>query len=146
METEVRTYGKLLIFGSYSILEPGNIGLVVNVDKGTTTKIEETKTGQIVLDIKNFDISVSGTLDGHKINLKKEHDTISFIKNAVEYAFKYLNSKGIKIKEIKLTSINDPELYITRKLKTGFGSSATSTVGAVAAVLALHGINDKKIV
>ncbi len=142
----MRTYGKLLIFGSYSILEPGNIGLVVNVNKGTTTKVQETDTNQLVFDIKNFDISVSGTRDGHKINLKKEHDSINYVKNAVEYSFNYLNSKGIKIKNLKLTSINDPELFITRKLKTGFGSSATSTVGAVAAVLALHGIDDKKIV
>lgn len=142
----MRTYGKLLLFGAYAILEPGNIGLVVNVNKGTTTKIEETKSGQVVLDMKNFDISVSGTVDGHKLNLRKEHDEVEFVKKAVEYSFKYLNHKHIKIKDIKITSINDPELFITRKLKTGFGSSATSTVGVVAAVLALHGITDKKIV
>lgn len=146
MESVVRTYGKLLIFGSYAILEPGNIGLVVNVDKGTTTKIEETKEGQLVLDMKNFDISVSGTVAGHRISLKKEQDTVRFIKNAIESSFKYIKQKGVKIKDIKVTSINDPELYITRKMKTGFGSSATSTVGAVAAVLGLHGIDDRKIV
>ena len=146
MGIEVRTYGKMLVFGSYAILEPGNIGLVININKGTTTKVEETESGQLVFDIKNFDISVSGTLDGHKINFKKEYSSINYIKNAVEYSFKYLYSKGINIKNIKLTSINDPELYITRKLKTGFGSSATSTVGAVAGVLALHGIKDRKIV
>ncbi|MBT3720806.1 hypothetical protein HN789_06540 [archaeon] len=146
METQIRTYGKLLIFGSYAILEPGNIGLVVNVNKGTTTKIEETREGQLVLDIKNFDISVSGTVQGHKINLKKEHDEVYYVKNAIEYSFKYLKNQGIKIKDVKITSINDPELFITRKLKTGFGSSATSTVGVVAAILELHGIENRKLV
>jgi ERG8-type phosphomevalonate kinase len=143
MEIEVKTYGKMLIFGAYSILEPGNIGLVVNVNKGTTTRIEETKGGQLVLDIKNLDISVTGSVTGHKIKLQKENDSVLFIKNAIEYSFKYLNHEGIRIKDIKITSINDAELIVTRKLKTGFGSSATSTVGAVAAILGLHGINDR---
>jgi ERG8-type phosphomevalonate kinase len=146
MESTIKAYGKILVFGSYSILEPGNTGLVVNVDKGTTTTVQQTHTGRIVIDLSTFEIKVYGIRESHKLKLNETPEKLKFIKNAVEYTFRYLNHKGIEIKDIRLISVNDPEVYLRRNIKTGFGSSATSTVSAVAAILNLHDINDRDLV
>ncbi len=146
METTAKAYGKILVFGAYSILEPGNIGLVANVDKGTKITVTETDSGRIVFDLKNFKISVYGRVKGHKLKLEKNPEELKFIKSAVERTFEYLKYKRIKIKDVSLLSINDPELYLGKKQKTGLGSSATATVATVAAMLEEHGINDKELV
>jgi len=142
---KAKAYGKILIFGAYSILEPGNVGLVVNIDKGTTTEVAETKSGRAVFNFKNFKILVAGERDGHKLDFKKSPEKIKFIKTAVEHTYKYLKYKEIRIKDIKLATMNDAEMNI-KDMKTGFGSSATSTVSTVAAVLKLHGIDDRELV
>jgi phosphomevalonate kinase len=146
MEIKAKAFGKILIFGAYSILEPGNIGLVVNIDKGTTSTVIETSSGKIVIDLSNFKVIVQGVMENNRLKLKKETELFKFIKNAVDYSFRYLHYKACKIKDIRLVSYNDPELYVTKELKTGFGSSATSTVSAVAAILSLHGIEDREAV
>ena len=146
MNTKAKAYGKILLFGGYSILETGNLGLVVNVDKGTTTTVEETRSGRMVLNLRNFEIIVEGYRKEHKLFFKKEPDVIIYLKNAIEYSYLYLKSQNIKLKDIKLISHNDPELGNDKFHKTGFGSSATATVSAVAAILNLHGIDDKDLV
>jgi ERG8-type phosphomevalonate kinase len=146
MNTKAKAYGKILLFGGYSILESGNIGLVVNVDKGTTTTVEETRSGRMVLNLKNFEIIVEGYREEHKLFFKKEPKVIIYLKNAIEYSYLYLKSQNIKLKDIKLISHNDPELGNDKFHKTGFGSSATATVSAVAAILYLHGIEDRDLV
>jgi ERG8-type phosphomevalonate kinase len=145
MESTAKAYGKILVFGAYSVLEPGNIGWVVNIDKGTTTTVQETKEGRLVIDLANFQISVYGVVQGSKLKLEKNPEIIKYTKNAVEFALRYLNYKGVKIKDIRLISANDPELSVKNK-KTGFGTSASSTVSTVAAVLKLHDIDDRNLV
>ena len=146
MESIAKAYGKILVFGAYSILEPGNIGLVVNIDKGTTATAQETTSGNIVIDLSNFEIVVYGKIEGNRLILEKDPEILRYIKNAVDYSFQYLNYKKVRVKDLKLISYNDPELYINKKLKTGFGSSATVTVSTVAAILKLHDIDDKDLV
>ncbi|MBN2368399.1 hypothetical protein JXC34_05255 [Candidatus Woesearchaeota archaeon] len=145
MQSAAKAYGKLLVFGAYSILEPGNIGLVVNIDKGTTTSLQETHEGRIVIDLENFEIDVYGVLEDGRLKLKQNPEIITFVKNSVEYSFRYLNKKGVKLRDIRLISYNDPEMQL-KNIKTGFGSSATSTVSAVAAVLSLHDVDDRDAV
>ena len=142
---KVKAYGKILVFGAYSILEPGNLGLVVNINKGTTTEISETKSGRAVFNLKNFKITLSGERDGHELNLKKTPEIAKYIKTAVENTYMYLKHNEIRLKNIKLESMNDPELNI-KDMKTGFGSSATSTVSGVATVLKLHGVDNRELV
>ncbi len=139
---KAKAYGKILLFGAYGILEPGNIGLVLNVNKGTTTETKETESGKIIFDMKNFKINAEVKLD--LLHLFKNPGMI-YVKNAVQYSFEYLRSKDIKVKDIKITTVNDAEFQIGRH-KTGFGSSATSTVSAVAAILKLHDIDDRETV
>ncbi len=145
MEASAKAYGKLLIFGAYSILEPGNTGLVVNVSRGTTTKAYATDAGTVVFDLKNFEIKTYGRLSGGKIKLEKDNEVMIFIKSAVQFSFEYLASIGKEVMGIRIVTYNDPELS-AKSMKTGFGSSATSTVSAVAAILKLHGIDDREIV
>jgi len=145
MEASVKAYGKILVVGGYSILEPGNVGLVVNVNKGTTTSVQETQTGRIVIDLSNFQISVYGYVQGHKLQLKHNPEELKFIKSAVENTFKYLNYKSVRLRDIRLMSYNDAELT-HEKLKTGLGSSATATVSTVASILRLHDIEDIDLV
>ncbi len=146
MEITVKAYGKVLVFGAYSILEPGNLGLVVNIDKGTSATAQETQSGRIIIDLQNFQIQVYGVVRDGKLELTKNPEIVRFIENAVKYTYKYLSTTGKEIKDIRLISYNDPEFYVEKKFKTGFGSSATSTVSAVAAVLELHGISNPEIV
>ena len=146
MEISVKAYGKVLIFGAYSILEPGNIGLVVNIDKGTSATAQETQSGRIVIDMANFEIQVYGVVKDGKLELTKNPEIVKYIENAVKYAYQYLSTTGVEIRDIRLVSYNDPEFYVEKKFKTGFGSSATSTVSAVSAVLELHGISKPEIV
>ena len=85
MEVSVKAYGKVLIFGAYSILEPGNIGLVVNIDKGTTATAQETQSGRVIIDLQNFQIQVYGVVRDGKLELTKNPEIVRFIENAVKY-------------------------------------------------------------
>lgn len=145
MEATSKAYGKILVFGGYSILESGNIGLVVNIDKGTTTTAQETQAGRLIIDLSTFKISIYGKFQGDKLQ-KINPESINFVKNAVDYTIKYLQHRNEKISDLRLITYNDPEFYIGKKFKAGFGSSATSTVSTVASVLAMHHIEDRELV
>ncbi|MEM4397756.1 MAG: hypothetical protein QW757_03995 [Candidatus Woesearchaeota archaeon] len=142
---KVKSYGKILIFGAYSILERGNLGYVATIDKGNITEVKETDSGKIVIDLKNYQISINGIYKNNFFQLEKENDSLIYIKNAINYSFQYLSYKKIKIKNIILTSVNEPEFNIKNQ-KTGLGSSSCSVVSAVAGILALHDIQDRNIV
>jgi phosphomevalonate kinase len=134
---KVKAYGKVLVFGAYAILEPGNLGLVVNVDKGTTADTEGSQPGKYVFDEKEFAISVNGE--------KRDIEDLKFLKCALNAVFEYMKLRGIPMQDVRLSSTNDPQLSLNGK-KTGFGSSATAIVSAVAAILKLHDIDDRDLV
>ena len=116
----VKAYGKVLVYGGYSILDDGT-GLVVNVDKGTTTKAsfsENDKTEIIVSHIKS-----------------NEKDKLKFAEAAVEAARTFINSN----RPLRIESTNDKEL--NPGSKAGFGSSATSSVSIIASILDLHSVD-----
>ncbi|MEM3374336.1 MAG: hypothetical protein QXE31_03890 [Candidatus Woesearchaeota archaeon] len=142
---KAKAYGKILIFGAYSILEPGNLGYVATINKGTTTEVKETDSGKLIIDLTNFQISIEGNFKNNILKLEKEHDSLNFIKNAINYSFQYLAYKKVKIKDIKLTSIND-QIFSINNQKTGLGSSSCSVVSTVASILSLHDINNRDIV
>lgn len=146
MTVKCKAYGKILVFGAYSILEPGNIGLVVNVNKGTAVTVNVLSSGKYVLDLKNYNITVKGKRVGNLLQLAEEKETLKFVRCAVESCFEYLNSMSKQIKDIEIITENDPELSPSIEKKTGFGSSATSTVATVASVLKQHDIEGRDIV
>jgi len=111
----VKAYGKVLVYGGYSILE-GGIGLVVNVDKGTTTKASFLENNKIEIKVKGIE----------------NKNKLIFAESAVKIAREYLKTK----KGIMIESVNDKEM--NPKTKAGFGSSATATVSIIAAILDLH--------
>ena len=112
----VKAYGKVLVYGGYSVLE-GGTGLVVNVDKGTTTKASFSDETEIIV--------------AHI----KDKDKLRFAESAVKAARGFLKSDT----ELKIESRNDEEM--NPGSKAGFGSSATSTVSIVASILNLHGVD-----
>ncbi|MEK6917126.1 MAG: hypothetical protein AABW92_05275 [Nanoarchaeota archaeon] len=112
-------YGKILVFGGYAILEPDNIGLVVNVDKGVTAEVSEA--AKTIIDTKGMDDS--------------------FVKIAVKEAYGYLKTRKIPFKNLKIKTASDKEMFIEKK--TGLGSSAAVTVAVVAAVLKFYGIDGR---
>ena len=138
----VKAYGKILVFGSYSILEPGNVGLVLTTDKGTETTVKKIKTNEIRFNLKSFDKIFSMELSDNNIEIKEE--IFLFIKNAVLYTLEYLGSLGKKISGLEISSINDSELT-NNEIKKGMGSSATSTVSTVAAILKLYDIDNRDL-
>jgi phosphomevalonate kinase len=142
---KVKAYGKILLFGAYSLLEPGNIGLVVNIDKGTTVTADKTDIGKMVFDLKDFRISVTGDLEDGNIFFHMPPPELKFMRNAVQHSLEYLQRNQKEVSPLKLESVNDPELTI-KGLKAGFGTSATSTVATVAAVLGIHGIDNRELV
>lgn len=141
-----KAYGKLLVFGAYSILEQGNIGLVVNVNRGTKVTAKETSSGRFIFDLKNFRINIKAIRKGNLLEMMMPDDSVSYVKSAVECCFEYLNHLGKQIKDMEIITENDPELSTGLGVKTGLGSSATSTVATVASVLRLHDIDDRDIV
>lgn len=140
-----KAYGKILIFGAYSILEKGNLGYVATINKGTTTDIKETDSGKLIIDLSNYNLTITGEFKNKLLRFNNDHSIFNFVKKAVDYSFQYLIYKKIKINDIKLLIISDPEFSINN-LKTGLGSSSTSVVSTVASILALHNITDRDIV
>jgi phosphomevalonate kinase len=138
-----KAYGKILVFGAYSILEPGNTGLVVNVNKGTTATIE--KSDRYEISVPQFGINLYFSYENNQVITDIESDRIIFLENAIEYSFKYLKYKKIPVKKFHLITKNDIEMSPSG-IKSGLGSSATSVVSSVSAILKFHDINIKDVV
>ena len=138
----VKAYGKIVLFGAYSVLEPGNIGMVLQVNHGSTACVRVAFEKDLEIDLPNFDIFTSGHFVDDKLRLLKDRAELVFVKNSIEYVYAYLKIVKIPWKKIKVTCKTDNEL-INEKVKTGFGSSATAVVSVVSAILKFHGIDDK---
>ncbi|MFH0875916.1 MAG: hypothetical protein V1859_08310 [archaeon] len=135
----IKVYGKVLVFGAYSILETGNVGLVMNVNKGTAANVTKEKKGiKIILD--DYNIKEHAIYAKGKIILKSKYKYLLFAKNAILYSLKYLELKKIKHQAFSIRTKNDKEMN-PGGIKAGLGSSASSTTAIVASILSLHGID-----
>ncbi|MFH0987613.1 MAG: phosphomevalonate kinase [Patescibacteria group bacterium] len=138
--------GKISIAGEWAILEPGNPGMVVAVDKRAYVKIEKSRDKKIHINIKDFGIrNLEAKFQKGQLRFPKNFRTgkkVSFLKSAIETVLRFLQ----KYKPFKIYS-SSRELGIKKEdrfREIGLGSSAAIVVATVAAVLKFHGINIKK--
>ncbi|NOZ80157.1 MAG: hypothetical protein GXP63_00670 [DPANN group archaeon] len=145
-QVQVKAFGKVLVFGGYAILEEGNIGLVVNVDKGTEVTVRDNPEGRFSAAIPQYDLHTSGSFEEGKLVLDQGDTRLSFLVNAVTYARQYLEAQHVPFRDVGIITRNDAELIGSKGKKTGLGSSASSTVAIVAAILKFHGVDDRDVV
>ena len=139
-----KAYGKIVLFGGYSVLEPGNVGLVLQVNCGISTEIKKALDSCLYINLHDFKLLSKGIFVRNKLILENDKKEFIFSKNAIQYAVLYLRSIGNIIKEMDINCYSDDEM-INNSQKTGFGSSAAATVSIVSAILKYHGVYDKII-
>jgi len=126
----IKVFGKVLVFGGYAILEPGNVGLVVNIGKGIASEISKRSDSKVR--IRNTDYRIDTWSDPSGLP--------GFAGRAAYYTYRYLEMQGKHSNGLDIELKNDPEMGDISH-KPGFGSSAASTVAVVASILHAHGID-----
>ncbi len=147
----VRARGKVLVSGGYAILEGGR-GLVLTVDKGTTTRAGMQEDKKIIISIPNLNIDVHGRYTSKGILFQKvtaeQHNKLRFAIAAIKEAIgiiekkfkKKIGKKKKSFQGVSVESVNDDAVTLKGK-KTGLGSSAAAVVSIIAALLDLYGID-----
>ena len=138
-------FGKILLFGGYAILEPGNVGLVLCIDKGLHFSVQKRSDSNIIVRSPQYAIAAVGKYDGNTACFSEKDPSFLFIEQATAYSITYLQYKKIDITGFELDIRTDDALLMKNK-KTGFGSSAAVTVGVVQSVLGCFGITDKDVI
>lgn len=136
MEVISSSPGKVLLIGSYSVLERPSVALVLGISARARVKIEENK--------ENFIFSPQLDLEGYEEELK-ENKKAKFITTALECVRRYIKLKNLKEKKFKIESYTDEEFKIGKE-KSGLGSSASITTATIAGLLAFYGIKDKETI
>ena len=139
---ELKAYGKVLLYGGYSLLETfdgkSGIGLVLNVNKGTSAEITKLDYNDCIIEVPRKEILVKGKIEDNRLVIE-EHKYLKFVIDAVKTTVSHIKKEG----GLHISLENDKELGYY-KVKTGIGSSATSTVVTVASVLCANGIDPIK--
>ncbi|MFH1445359.1 MAG: phosphomevalonate kinase [Nanoarchaeota archaeon] len=133
--------GKQFLSGEWAILEVGNPGLVLAVNKRVHVEIEPADEITITIDdfgIKDFKADFDGTeLKWRQEPTKEEVQGLMFTKRTIETVLKYIGEwKTFKMRswgELSQITLENGE---TKKI--GFGSSAASVVAITSALLKLH--------
>ena len=148
--------GKLMIAGEWAILEQGNACVVGAVNKRMQAQIEKLESvgsdRKIVLNSEDMAIvNREGTFDGKKLTFNPELSDdearkLKFVKEAIEVSMRYVfESTGhTESFSLKTTGKGTQITVDGVAKKVGFGSSASSTVATIGAVLELHGIHIEK--
>jgi len=147
---KVSAPGKVFISGEWSVLRPGNSCVVAAVDKKVNVIVKKSKDESIDLSIKDFNINnlkakfVKNRLQFNQKLNKDERQYTLYLQNSIETVGKYLG--GVEPFEM-ITEGESTNIKINGKVKKlGFGSSASSTVGVIAALMRYHGYQlDKDI-
>ncbi len=108
---EVKVPGKIMLAGEWSILEPGNVCIVLPVNKFVTVQIKESP--EIIFDSES-----------------------KFCCYAVKNCLQFLTEQGIWIKPFEITIYS--EISGVNGSKPGLGSSAAVTVAVCMAILKFH--------
>lgn len=140
----VRAPGKLLLLGEYAVLEEGIPAVAMAINKCIYCHIKESE--KIIFTSRRISISrVQFEYKDKKVNLISkvdEIDVLEFSKNAMEITLRYLEEKGVPLKNFEINILSD--LSNQYNIKYGFGSSAAVTVAIVGALLYLHGFDIHK--
>jgi phosphomevalonate kinase len=138
--------GKLFLSGEWSVLEVGNPGIVMSVNKRVHAEIEESEKIKVIVNDfseKEFEAEFDGKeLEWKNVN-EEEKEYLKFMKGSIETVLQYLGEH----KNFKIRSWGDLSEIILedgKSKKVGFGSSAASVVAAIGGILALHGHDIEK--
>jgi phosphomevalonate kinase len=112
---EVKVPGKIMLAGEWSILEPGNVCIVLPVNKFITVQIKESP--EIIFDTES-----------------------RFCFYAVQNCLQFLTERGVKTKSFEIT-ISSEISGSSQRAKPGLGSSAAVTVAVCKAILKFHGFD-----
>ena len=135
--------GKLVIAGEWAMLQ-GNKGIIAAVNKGTAATIEISKDNRFHILVPEFEIESSAFFANSKLVLgySKHAKYLRFVSKAIETTLNSIDSPNpftIELVGQKTNIINEGG-----SKKIGFGSSASSVVATVAAILAFHGCDIEK--
>jgi len=121
--------GKILLIGGYSILEKGNIGYVVAIDKRVRSRIETIDSKEVLFELPQF--------------IGAGSEKFKFMKACADLAKEYFGQFG----NAKISSVNDEGFtFGGGRLKSGFGSSAAAVVSISAVICRHFGISDVEFI
>lgn len=124
--------GKILLFGSYAILEKENIGLSIAVlDMKNNGVIAKFKPSSPRIISRQFNIDL------------KPVDFSSIVSCAYLFAQNYLQSKNLFKNDICVELFNSP-IFGPKDQKSGLGSSAAATVAIIKSLFLAQGLDLNK--
>lgn len=148
--------GKLMIAGEWAVLERGNACLVGAVNRRMQAQIERLETAgserKVVLNADSIGIkNKEAAFDGSKLAFspelnEEEKKKLSFVKEAIEVSMRYIFEKTGHLEPFSLRTAGEDSQIIVDGVpkKVGFGSSASSTVATIGAILELNGTHIEK--
>ncbi|MFQ6009862.1 MAG: hypothetical protein ACE5J7_01950 [Candidatus Aenigmatarchaeota archaeon] len=134
--------GKMLLLGSYAVLEKPNVGYVVSLNKRVYARVSESEN-RFEFEFPDFKIRTTADFEGQELVYEPGSERATdFTDTATKLSLRYISEKGYKLRHFKLTTHNNPAFtYQWGKSKSGLGSSSAVTVATIAAILAFHGFD-----
>ena len=145
---KVKSPGKIMLAGEWSVLEAGNLCIVTAVDKFVEASI--TAVDNIIFHAPDVGLqNVTGFWDGQNFSVDQAKTDefwarfkFCFYSTQVTLQFLQEQSKKIEGFEISIKSeLSTLDTASSNFLKMGIGSSAATTVAVCKAILALHGLD-----
>lgn len=145
---KVKSPGKIMLAGEWSVLETGNFCIVTTVDKFVEASI--TASNNIIFHAPDVGLqNVTGFWDGQNFRVDQAQGPdfaarfkFCFYSTQVSLQFLQEQSKKIGGFEISIKSeLSTLDSTSSQFLKLGLGSSAATTVVVCKAILALHGFD-----
>ena len=145
MKIDSSAPGKILLLGSYSVLE-GGISYVITTDARVHASIKENDKNEVVLLSPQFGKSITGKIikDKNKVEFTDVPSEMKLFSVSSEIAIKYLIGIGVSVSGIEISVKNDKPLMYSiyvdengekKVSKTGLGSSAALTVSVIGGIL-----------
>src|SRR5579862_4234206 len=154
MITTVKTPGKLMLAGDWSVLEPSNHSIVMPINKYVTVTVQKNSSLTVhAPDIYRDTIDISWQSPQITIITQLSHEqqkTFLTVQKALEVVLSYIQEQNQEYSEHRETHEIEPfALTINSEIsnlklpdgtitKPGLGSSAAVTVGIITAVLDFH--------
>lgn len=124
--------GKLMIAGEYAVLEQYQRLVVAAVDRYVTAELTSSEVGKLTLVNRDVDNAFWEYKD-ESVVIEAEDKVVSFVKEALQTTFTYLQEQDIEITPFELTITS--ELDDLSGAKYGLGSSAAVTTAVIKVVL-----------